>query len=83
MYMPTLNETLRYEPERGGGEVVNNILYIYFMCTCTCICFLRSMSILASREHTCIHPKVSKSRNKNDDCKKLRDYDEVGFTQIQ
>jgi len=38
---------------------------------------VRSMSILASREHTCIHPKVSKSREKNEECKKLLDYADV------
>ncbi|KXJ21485.1 Fanconi anemia group J protein-like [Exaiptasia diaphana] len=31
------------------------------------------MCILSSREHTCIHPKVSKGPNKNEECKKLRD----------
>ena len=36
-----------------------------------------SMCILASREHTCIHPDVSKSKNKNDECKKLLEYDSV------
>ena len=35
------------------------------------------MSILASREHTCIHPQVSTGKNKNDECKKLLDYDGV------
>ena len=38
---------------------------------------LCSMAILASREHTCIHPQVSRSKTKNDDCRKLLDYDEV------
>ena len=31
------------------------------------------MCILASREHTCIHPKVSSGRNKNEECRKLLD----------
>ena len=35
------------------------------------------MSILASREHTCIHPKVSLSKDKNEECKKLLEYDDV------
>ena len=30
------------------------------------------MTILASRQHTCIHPQVSKMGNKDDLCKKLR-----------
>lgn len=29
------------------------------------------MTILASRQHTCIHPQISKMANKNDLCKKL------------
>ncbi|GFR59172.1 fanconi anemia group J protein [Elysia marginata] len=29
------------------------------------------MTILGSREHTCIHPQVSKMKNKNDGCKDL------------
>ncbi|XP_065827225.1 Fanconi anemia group J protein-like isoform X2 [Oscarella lobularis] len=29
------------------------------------------MCILGSREHTCIHPAVSRSRQKNDDCRRL------------
>jgi len=31
------------------------------------------MSILASREHTCVHPYVSLSKNKNDECQKMVD----------
>ena len=31
------------------------------------------MTILASREHTCVHPTVSKSFNKNQDCQDLMD----------
>nr|XP_054773588.1 Fanconi anemia group J protein homolog [Lytechinus pictus] len=31
------------------------------------------MSILGSREHTCVHPEVSKSKNKNEGCKELLD----------
>jgi len=31
------------------------------------------MCILSSREHTCIHPVVSKNSNKNDECRKLLD----------
>nr|QZX63216.1 fanconi anemia group J protein [Halisarca dujardinii] len=32
------------------------------------------MSILASKEHYCVHPEVSKKANKSDECKKLLDY---------
>ena len=35
------------------------------------------MVVLASREYTCIHPNVSTSKSKNDDCKMLLDYKEV------
>lgn len=35
------------------------------------------MCILASRDHACIHPEVSKSKTKTDDCRKLLDYEEV------
>ena len=31
------------------------------------------MGVLASREHTCIHPEVSRSANKNEGCKTLND----------
>ncbi|XP_057365993.1 Fanconi anemia group J protein-like [Daphnia carinata] len=31
------------------------------------------MGVLASREHTCIHPEVSRSSNKNEGCKTLND----------
>lgn len=31
------------------------------------------MSILASREHTCVHPMVSLDKNKNEECHKLID----------
>ncbi|ELT86966.1 hypothetical protein CAPTEDRAFT_219962 [Capitella teleta] len=31
------------------------------------------MSILSSREHTCIHPQISSSSYKNDECKALRE----------
>ncbi|KAM7443565.1 Fanconi anemia group J protein [Porites harrisoni] len=31
------------------------------------------MTILSSREHSCIHPVVSKGKNKNEECKKLLD----------
>ncbi|KAK3101069.1 hypothetical protein FSP39_000727 [Pinctada imbricata] len=31
------------------------------------------MTILAAREHTCIHPEVSKMKSKNDGCKELLD----------
>jgi hypothetical protein len=31
------------------------------------------MCVLASREHTCIHPEVSRSSNKNEGCKELTD----------
>ncbi len=40
------------------------------------------MTILGSREHTCIHPDVSQSKNKNEDCKKLLDYAEVSGVSI-
>ena len=29
------------------------------------------MGVLGSREYLCIHPTVSKSRDKNEDCKQL------------
>jgi DEAD_2. len=29
------------------------------------------MSVLGSREYLCIHPNVSKSRDKNEECKQL------------
>ncbi|CAD5120524.1 DgyrCDS9089 [Dimorphilus gyrociliatus] len=32
------------------------------------------MSVLASREHTCIHPSISKSRTKNEECRDLLRY---------
>jgi len=31
------------------------------------------MTILSSREHSCVHPVVSKGKNKNEECKKLLD----------
>lgn len=31
------------------------------------------MGVLASRDHTCIHPQVSRSANKNEGCKTLND----------
>jgi len=31
------------------------------------------MTILSSREHSCVHPIVSKGKNKNEECKKLLD----------
>eukprot|EP00057_Strongylocentrotus_purpuratus_P023977 XP_011678451.1 PREDICTED: Fanconi anemia group J protein homolog [Strongylocentrotus purpuratus] len=37
------------------------------------------MSILGSREHTCVHPEVSRSKNKNEGCKDLLD-DKTGGT---
>ncbi|XP_072164417.1 Fanconi anemia group J protein homolog [Diadema setosum] len=36
------------------------------------------MTILASREHTCVHPEVSRSRNKNEGCKDLLDNNKGG-----
>ncbi|XP_037091332.1 Fanconi anemia group J protein homolog [Pollicipes pollicipes] len=37
------------------------------------------MTVLASREHACIHPIVSRSANKNDGCRELRDrYNQEG-----
>ncbi len=41
---------------------------------------LYSMCILASREHTCIHPEVSTSKNKNEECKKKLDGTDVSVT---
>ena len=35
------------------------------------------MCILGSREHTCVHPEISKLPDKNDNCKKLLDSDRV------
>ena len=37
------------------------------------------MSILGSREHTCIEPQVSKSKNKNEACKELMENGGCGF----
>ena len=36
------------------------------------------MTILASREHTCIHPTVSKSKNKTEGCKEMMDRNKGG-----
>ena len=44
----------------------NNFFYFFYF-------FSYRMTILASREHTCIHPEISKSRNKNEGCKELMD----------
>ena len=41
------------------------------------------MTILASREHTCIHPTVSKSFNKNQDCQDLMDKRKGGGCRFQ
>ena len=41
------------------------------------------MTILASREHTCIHPTVSKSFNKNQDCQELMDRKKGGGCRFQ
>ena len=41
------------------------------------------MSLLASREHTCVHPTVSKSYNKNQDCKDLMDKNKGGGCRFQ
>ena len=41
------------------------------------------MSILGSREHTCIHPTISKSFNKNQDCNDLRDPRKGGGCRFQ
>lgn len=35
--------------------------------------FVGRMDVLASREHTCIHPEVSRGSNKNEGCKTLND----------
>ena len=35
------------------------------------------MTILSSREHSCVHPVVSKGKKKNEECKKLLDGSEV------
>ena len=37
------------------------------------------MSILGSREHTCIEPQVSKQKNKNEACKELMENGGCGF----
>lgn len=37
------------------------------------------MSILGSRQQYCIHPEVSTSNNKNEDCKKLLDFNECRY----
>lgn len=37
------------------------------------------MTILSSREHSCVHPVVSKGKNKNEECKKLLDGSVVCF----
>ena len=37
----------------------------------SCVCVVCRMSILSSREHTCIHKQVSKSATKNEACKLL------------
>ena len=37
------------------------------------------MTILASREHTCIHPTISKMKNKTEGCKELIDKKQNGF----
>lgn len=44
----------------------NKFFYFFSFFSCR-------MTILASREHTCIHPEISKSRNKNEGCKELMD----------
>ena len=36
-------------------------------------CATFRMTVLASREHTCIHPVVSRSSNKNEGCRELND----------
>eukprot|EP00092_Neocalanus_flemingeri_P038788 GFUD01042231.1.p1 GENE.GFUD01042231.1~~GFUD01042231.1.p1 ORF type:complete len:1506 (+),score=423.98 GFUD01042231.1:334-4518(+) len=41
------------------------------------------MTILASREHTCIHPTISKSFNKNQDCQDLMDKKKGGGCRFQ
>lgn len=35
--------------------------------------FYPRMTILSSREHSCVHPIVSRGKNKNEECKKLLD----------
>ena len=41
------------------------------------------MTILASREHTCIHPTVSKSKNKTEGCKEMMDRNKGGGCSYQ
>ena len=41
------------------------------------------MSILGSREHTCIHPTISRSFNKNQDCQELMDRRKGGGCRFQ
>ena len=38
------------------------------------------MTILASREHTCIHPTVTKMKNKTEGCRELLDRKQNGFS---
>ena len=57
------------------GSIINVVCQDLIYCTMYALLF--SMCILASRDHTCIHPEVSKSKTKTDDCRKLLDYDEV------
>ena len=46
-------------------------VFILLMCGKTKQKFFCRMTILASREHTCIHPQVSNSGNKNEGCENL------------
>ena len=41
------------------------------------------MTILASRDHTCVHPTVSKSFNKTQDCQDLMDRRKGGGCRFQ
>ena len=45
------------------GEVSSNITKFYY----------HRMTILSSREHSCVHPVVSRGKSKNEECKKLLD----------
>ena len=40
------------------------------------------MCILASRDHTCIHPQVSQAKNKTEECRKSVENKEVGWLGI-
>ena len=63
MYMLSIVEIMQ---RKITPFLYNRIFMDFFFFSCR-------MTILASREHTCIHPDISKSRNKNEGCKELMD----------